>query len=79
MEAIDDSDDRELADAAVAVDVEADVERINADTVAQELECTTIANAEEFLASEHGVVMLPYQKQMFLDLAYMDGLIVCAK
>lgn len=45
---------------------------------AEEQECVMLANAEEFL-SKNNVVMLPYQKQMFLDLVYMDGLIVCAK
>lgn len=78
MEA-DDSDDGELLAAAVAVDAEAaESEPVNDDNTAEQ-ECTAIANAEEFLASKHGVAMLPYQKQMFLDLAYMDGLVVCAK
>lgn len=36
------------------------------------------ATAEEFL-DKRGVPMLPYQKQMFLDMIYSDGLLVCAK
>ncbi|XP_037032816.1 DNA repair endonuclease XPF [Bradysia coprophila] len=34
--------------------------------------------AEEFL-DKSGVYMLPYQKQIFLDLVYSDALVVCAK
>lgn len=34
--------------------------------------------AEEFL-DKSGVPMLPYQKQIFLDLVYSDALVVCAK
>ena len=35
-------------------------------------------SAEEFLEKK-GFGMLPYQKQMFLDMIYSDGLLVCAK
>lgn len=34
--------------------------------------------AEEFL-DKSGVYMLPFQKQIFLDLVYSDALVVCAK
>lgn len=37
-----------------------------------------VVGAEEFL-DKHGVYMLPYQKQIFLDLVYSDALVVCAK
>lgn len=37
-----------------------------------------VVGAEEFLDNS-GVYMLPYQKQIFLDLVYSDALVVCAK
>lgn len=37
-----------------------------------------VVGAEEFL-DKSGVYMLPYQKQIFLDLVYSDALVVCAK
>lgn len=37
-----------------------------------------VVGAEEFLDKD-GVYMLPYQKQIFLDLVYSDALVVCAK
>lgn len=37
-----------------------------------------VVGTEEFLDA-NGVYMLPYQKQIFLDLVYSDALVVCAK
>lgn len=37
-----------------------------------------VVGAEEFLDKD-GVYMLPFQKQIFLDLVYSDALVVCAK
>lgn len=37
-----------------------------------------VVGAEEFL-DKSGVYMLPYEKQIFLDLVYSDALVVCAK
>lgn len=38
-----------------------------------------LVSAEEYLDHVKGIQMLPYQRQMFLDMAHSDGLIVCAK
>lgn len=49
------------------------------DSIQEQAEDKTLANiatAEEYLM---GVQLLNYEKQMFLDMVYSDGLMVCAK
>lgn len=48
-------------------------------TVQEEHCMNEMAYAEEFLTKKSSIQMLPYQKQMFLDLIHSDGLLVCAK
>lgn len=57
---------------------------VNADNIDEEHELELekkmceVVGAEEYL-DKSGVSMLPYQKQIFLDLVYSDALVVCAK
>lgn len=46
---------------------------------AMEQHMVDLVSAEEYLDHVKGIQMLPYQRQMFLDMAHSDGLIVCAK
>ncbi|BFG00357.1 DNA repair endonuclease XPF [Drosophila madeirensis] len=46
--------------------------------VQEDEELANVVTAEEYLMSKD-VVLLEYEKQMFLDLVHADGLLVCAK
>uniref|UniRef100_A0A1A9ZVD3 DNA repair endonuclease XPF n=1 Tax=Glossina pallidipes TaxID=7398 RepID=A0A1A9ZVD3_GLOPL len=55
------------------------LENMEKDSIQEQAEDKTLANiatAEEYLM---GVQLLNYEKQMFLDMVYSDGLMVCAK
>ncbi|XP_002022063.2 DNA repair endonuclease XPF [Drosophila persimilis] len=48
------------------------------EAVREDDELANIVTAEEYLMSKD-IVLLEYEKQMFLDLVHADGLLVCAK
>ncbi|XP_022225185.2 DNA repair endonuclease XPF [Drosophila obscura] len=50
----------------------------SAAAVQEDEELANVVTAEEYLMSKD-VVLLEYEKQMFLDLVHADGLLVCAK
>ncbi|XP_030381828.1 DNA repair endonuclease XPF [Scaptodrosophila lebanonensis] len=57
---------------------EQDAEAVAAAEQEEDKELANIVTAEEYLMRKD-VVLLEYEKQMFLDLVYADGLLVCAK
>lgn len=66
---------------AVASNANTTSEASTSDTVTTQDEqyLNEMLYAEEFLSKRNAISMLPFQKQMFLDLIYADGLLVCAK
>lgn len=70
----------EPSTSAASLDVTLNTDDIDEEIAELDLEkkMCEVVGAEEFL-DKSGVYMLPYQKQIFLDLVYSDALVVCAK